>query len=44
VCNIPKQLLWNIKYDLFSSIVKASDVYARIGTEAWKRAKSIEMK
>jgi hypothetical protein len=32
------------KYDLFSSIVRASDVYARIGTDAWKRAKSIETK
>jgi hypothetical protein len=32
------------KYDLFFIIVKASDVYARIGTDAWKRAKSIETK
>jgi hypothetical protein len=32
------------KYDLFSSIVKASDVYVRLGTEAWKRAQVIEMK
>lgn len=32
------------KYDLFSRIVKNSDVYARLGTDAWKRAKSIEMK
>ena len=32
------------KYDLFSNFVKASDVYIRRSSNAWKRAKSIETK
>jgi FkbM family methyltransferase len=31
------------KYDVFYNFVKASDVYIRFGTNAWKRAKSSEM-